>query len=147
MKKNDDEEKIDETDEFIKVTSMKLETNITHFESSHSRKPSKKCDRLSFSVIIESIISSFDRSSFFNIALFHDLVEQTTRENNREATTIIHLFHIITIISSLLEQSQIQERLISNEEWEIIKIVDKRKKKRALNTKCVERKRDYQNAS
>jgi hypothetical protein len=113
---DDDEEKTDETDDFIRATSIEPETSITHLESSHLREQSKKYDRLSPSAIIESFISSSDRSSSFSIALSHDLVEQTTREDNHEAAAIIHLSHIITATSPLLEQSQVQERLVSNEE-------------------------------
>lgn len=114
---------------------MNSETSIIYLESSHSRESPKKSDRLSFSAIIESIISSSDRLSSFSIALSHDLIEQTTREDNREAAAIIHLSHIITITSSFLEQSQIQERLISNEEWKITRIVDKKLRKTSFEYK------------
>lgn len=125
---DDDEEKTDETGGFTRATSMEPETSTTHLESSHPREQPKKCDRLSPSATIESIISSPDRSSSSSIALSHDIVEQTTREGNRGAAATIHLSHIITATSPLLEQSQVQGRLVSDEEWEIIRIVGKRQR-------------------
>ncbi len=113
MKNN--EEKTDETGDFIRVTSMKSEIDIAHLQSFHSRKQSKTRDCLSFT-ITESTIFFFDRFIFFSIALFHDRAEQTIREDDREAAVTVHLSHVIIIISSLFKQSQNQESSALNEE-------------------------------
>lgn len=122
----DDEENIDEIDNFIVITSMNPEIDITHFKNFHPKKQPKTYNCWSSFIISKSIIFFFDHSNFHNIALFHDQVDHIILENNRKATTIIYLFHNITMTSSPLERFQVQECLISNEEWKIKKIVDKR---------------------
>lgn len=123
---DEEEEKFDKTGGSTRATSLEPETSTTHLESSHPREQPKKCDRLSPSAIMESTISSPDRSSSFSIALSHDRVEQTIREGNRGAAATIHLSHIITSTPQLPEHSQVQGRLVSGEQWEIIRIADKR---------------------
>lgn len=128
-----DEEKTSETDDSIKITSMKID--IIHLKSFHSREQSKTYDCLSSAAIIESFIESlinfFHRLISLSVALFCDSVEQTISENDREAATIIHFSYIITVSLSLLEQHQNQEDLALHEkEWEIVRIVDKRRREK-----------------
>jgi len=117
MVKND-EEKTSETDDSIKITSMKID--IIHLKSFHSREQSKTYDCLSSATIIESFIESltnfFHRLISLSVALFCDSVEQTISENDREAATIIYFSYVITVSLSLLEQHQNQEGLALHEE-------------------------------
>ncbi len=103
MKNN--EEKTDETDGSIRITNMKSEIDIAHFQSFHSRKQSKKRHCLN-STTTEPATFPFDRLISFSIALSYDRVEKTIREGDRKAAVIVHFSHVIIITSSLFEQSQ-----------------------------------------
>lgn len=131
---DDDEKKTDETGCSTRATSIEPEISTTHLESSHTREQPKKCECLSPSATIESTISPPDHPNSFNIALSHDRVEQTILEGNRGAAATIHLSHT-TATSPLPEQPQVQGGFVSDEEWEIIRIVGKRQKGKSYEYK------------
>jgi len=105
-----DEEKTIETSDSIKITSMKSKSDIVHLKSSHSRKQLKTHDCLNPTIIIKSLIEFliffFHCFISLNVALFSNLVEQAISEDDREATTIVHLSHVIIVLSSLSKQHQ-----------------------------------------
>ena len=111
----DDEEKTDEIDDSIRITSMKSEIDTVHLQSFHSRKQSKTHDCLSFLTITESIVFSLDRSISLNVLLFRDSVEQTIRENNHRVAATVNSLST-AVISLLFEQSQNQDASVSNKE-------------------------------
>lgn len=122
----DDEENTDEIGSSTVATSMDPEIDITHFKSFRPKEQPKTYDCWSPSTISKSIISPFDHPNSHSIALFHDQADHTTPEDNRGAAATIRLSHNTTITSPLPERSQVQGSLVSDEEWEIKRIVDKR---------------------
>lgn len=77
--------------------------------------------------ITEPIASSFDRPISLNVALYRDPVEQTIREGDCRAAATINPLRVTAAIPPLPEQSQDQGASVSDEEeWEIIRIFDKR---------------------
>ena len=124
---DEEEEKTDKTDDSTEVTSMESEIGASHLQSSHSMKKSTTHGCLS-PTTIEPITSPFHRPISPSVALSHDRVEQTIREGDHETATIVHP-HPITVIPSLLEEIQDQEGSVLDEaEWEIVRIVGKRRR-------------------
>lgn len=77
--------------------------------------------------ITEPIASSFDRQISLNVALYRDPVEQTICEGDYRAAATVNPLRVTAAIPPLPEQSQDQGASVSDEEeWEIIRIVDKR---------------------
>lgn len=122
----DDEENTDEIGSSTGAMSMGPGIGIPHLESFHPKEQPKTYDCWSPSTIIKSIISPSDHPNSHGIALFHDRVDHTIPEDNRGAAATIHLPQNTAITSPLLQQSQVQGSLVSDEQWEIIRIVDKR---------------------
>ena len=74
----DNDEKTDEFDASIRVTSVKSEIDIVHLQSSHSRKQSKTHGFLNSNITeptIESTISLYNRPISLIIALSHNRIE------------------------------------------------------------------------
>ena len=130
----DNDEKIDETDPSIRATSMESEIDIIHPQSSRPGKQLKTHGCLSPSTtgpITEPITSPFDRPISPSIALSHDRIEQAIRGGDRGIAATIYSLHVIIVLSSLVERPQDQGALtLDEEEWEIVKIVDKRRTRR-----------------
>jgi hypothetical protein len=80
-------------------------------------------------IIIEPIISPFDSLVSPSVALFHHPIEQTIRGGDGEAATTFFPPHVIITTPPLLEQHQDQEgSTLNEEEWEIVRIVGKRRR-------------------
>lgn len=91
----DDDEKTGENDPSTRATSVVSEIDTIHLQSSHPKKQPKTHNCLSPNTtepIIKPTTSPFDRPITLNITLFHNRIEQTIRENNREAIIIILFF-------------------------------------------------------
>lgn len=123
---DDDDEMISEIDAFMKVTSVESETDITHLLSSYSKKQSKTHDCLNLHTVIESIISFFRHSISFNIALSQNQDEQTMSEDDYEAAVTVTLLSIIVVTSSFSERKNQWDSSQNEENWKIMRIVDKR---------------------
>ena len=105
----DNDEKIDKFNTFIKITNVKFEIDIIYFQNFYSKKQSKKYDCLNLNIIeliIESIIFFYNRFISPNIALSYNRIEHIIYKNNHKATIIVHLFYIIIFIPFFPEQSQ-----------------------------------------
>lgn len=122
----DEEENSDEISSSTRATSMDPEIGITYLESCHPKEQSKTCDCLSPSANIKPVVSPCDHPNSPSNALFHDRVKETIPEDNRGAAATVHLPHNTIITSPLPEQSQVQGRVVLDEEWEIVRIVGKR---------------------
>lgn len=123
----DDKEKTDETGDFTRATSIESEVDTVHLQSSQSRKQSKTHSCLSPLTITKHIASPLDRSISLNVALYRDPVEQTVREGDCGAAATVNPLSVTAAISPLPEQSQDQgASVLDEEEWEIIRIADKR---------------------
>ena len=131
----DDEENTGEIGNSTVATSMNPEIDITHFKSFHPKEQPKTYDCWSPSTISKSIISPFDHPNSHSFALFHDQIDHGIPEDNRRAAATIHLSHNTTITSPLPERSQVQGSLVSDEEWEIKRIVDKRQSEKGYEYK------------
>ena len=119
-----DEEKIDEINDFIRIASMKFKIDIIHLQNFHSKEQSMTQNCLSF--ITVSFAFSFDGSILFNALPPRDPVEQTTREGDREAAATVNSLSI-AIIPLLPKQPQNQDASVPDEkEWKIVKIIDKK---------------------
>ena len=122
----DDKEKIDETDDSIRATNMKSEIDTVHLQSSHSREQSKTHDCLSSRIITEHTASPFDRPISLNVLSSRNPVEQAIRGGDRGAAATVNSLST-AVIPLLPEQPQNQDASVPDEEeWEIVKIVDKR---------------------
>jgi len=94
MIENDDE-MIIEIDPFTRVTSVESKIDIAHLLSFHSMKQSKTHDYSNTHSVIELITSFLRRSITFSIVLSHDRDEQTVREGDYEAATIVNFSSVI----------------------------------------------------
>ena len=129
MKDND--EKTGETNVSTRTTSVESEIDMKHLQSSHPRKPPKTHGCLSPSITgptTEPTTFSFDRPISPSITLFHDRIEQAIHGGDCGAAVTVYSPHAITFIPPLREQLQDQGRSALNKEWEIARIVDKRRR-------------------
>lgn len=123
---DDDNETISEINAFTRVMSVESETDIAHLSSSHSKKQSKTHDCLNLHTVIESIISFLHHSISFNIALSQNQDEQTVSEDDYEAAATVIFVSIIIVTSPFSERKNQQDSSQNKENWEIMRIVDKR---------------------
>lgn len=105
---------------------MESEIDTVHLQSSHSREQPKIHGCLSPLIITEPTASPLDRPISFNVLSSRDPVEQAIRGGDRGAAAIINPLST-AVIQFLPEQPQNQDASVSDEEeWEILRIVDKR---------------------
>lgn len=123
---DDDDKTISEIDAFTRVMSVEFKTDIAHLSSSHSKKQSKTHDCLNLHTVIESIILFLHHSISFNIALSQNRDEQTVSEDDYKAAVTVILLSIIIITSPFSERKNQQDSSQNEENWEIMRIVDKR---------------------
>lgn len=118
----DDEEKTGETSG---STSMESKISTIHLQSSHPREQPKTQGCLSPPTTTEPITEPTTSPS---VAISRNLIKQAIRGGNRGTAATVHPPHAITVISPLPEQPQDQEAsVLDEEEWEIVRIVDKRR--------------------
>lgn len=121
-----DEEKTDETGNSTRATSMESEIDIVHLQSSHLREQPKTYGCLGPLTITEPVASPLDRPVSLNALSSRDSVEQAIRGDDRGAAATVNLLST-AVISLLPEQPQNQDASVPDkEEWEIVRIVDKR---------------------
>lgn len=122
----DDEEKTDETGDSTRATSMESEIDTVHLQSSHSREQSKTHGCLSPLTIAEPTASPLDRPISLNVLSSRDPVEQAIHGGDRGAAATVNPLST-AVIPLLPEQPQNQDASVPDEEeWEIVRIVDKR---------------------
>ena len=124
----DAEEKTVETGDSIRATSIEFDIGIVHLQSSHPREEPKTHGCLS-PTTTELTTSPFDHPTSPSAALSRDSDEQVIRGSDHGAAATIYPPHAITATSSLLEQPQVQGgSVLDEEEWEIVRIVGKRRR-------------------
>lgn len=117
-----DYEKTVKIDDSIRVTSVESKIGIIRLQSFHPRKQSKTHDCLS-PPTTKPTPSPIDRPISSNVALCRDL------ENDGGITPTVYPPHAIILPPSLVERPQNQEAsALNEEEWEIVRIVGKRRK-------------------
>ena len=122
----DDEEKTDETSDSTRGTSMESKIDTVHLQSSQSREPSKTHGCLSPLTTAEPTASPLDRPISLNVVSSRDSVEQIIRGGDRGTTATVNPLST-AVISLLPKQPQNQDASVPDEEeWEIVRIVDKR---------------------
>ena len=105
---------------------MESEIDTVHLQSYHSREQSKTHDCLSPLTIAESTVFPLDRPISLNVLSSRDPVEQAIRGGDRGAAATVNSLST-AVIPLLPEQPQNQDASVPDEEeWEIVKIVDKR---------------------
>ena len=115
----DDEEKTDETSHSTRATSMESKIDTIHLQSSHSREQSETHGCLSPLTITFPTASPLDHPISLNVLSSRDPVEQTIRRGDHGAAA--------TVNPLLPKQPQNQDASVPDEEeWEIVRIVDKR---------------------
>ena len=127
----DNDEKTGEIDVSTRTTSVESEIDIKHLQSSHPRKPPKTHGCLGPSITdptSEPTTFSFDRPISPSITLSHDRIEQAIHGGDCGVAVTVHSPHAITFTPPLPEQPQDQGRLALYKEWEIVRIVDKRRR-------------------
>ena len=128
----DNDEKIGEFDASTRATSVESEIGTVHLQSSHPRKQPKRHGCLNPSIIgpiTGSITFLYNRPISPSIALSHDRIEQVIRGGDYGAAVIVHPFYAITLTPPFSEQSQdLGSSVLGEEEWEIVRIVGKRRR-------------------
>ena len=126
----DDEEKTGETGGSTRATSKGSEISTAHLQSSLPREQRKTHGCLSPNTTLpttSSTTSSLDRSISPSVALSCDRVKQTIRGGDRGAATTVYPLHAIAIIPRIPKQPEDRgASALDEEEWEIVRIVDKR---------------------
>ncbi|KAF6238811.1 hypothetical protein HO173_003318 [Letharia columbiana] len=119
--------------------SIESKIDIIHLQRSHPKKQPERHGCLSPSTTgptTEPTTEPFDRLISLSIALSHNRMKQATCGGNRGAAVTVHPPHAITVPSSLAKRPQDQGgSALDEEEWEIVKIVDKRRTGRGYEYK------------
>ena len=127
----DNDEKTGETDASTRTTSVESEIDTKHLQGSHPRKQLKTHGCLSPSTTgptTEPTTFPFDRPISPSITPSRHRIEQAIHGDCGAAVTV-HPPHAITFTPPLPEQPQDQGRsALDKEEWEIVRIVGKRRR-------------------
>jgi len=123
----DDGETTGETGASMRATSVESETGTAHRSSSHPREQPKTHGCLNSHTATEPTTSFLDCSTTPSIVLPQDRGERTVRGGDYGAAATINLSSVIAATSPSPEREG-QRDLAQDEEedWEIVKIVDKR---------------------
>ena len=122
----DDEKKTDETSHSTRATSMESKIDTLHLQSSHSREQSETYGCLGPLTITVPTASPLDHPISLNVLSSRDPVEQTIRKGDHGAAATVNPLGT-AVIPLLPRQPQNQHASVPDEEeWEIVKIVDKR---------------------
>ena len=128
----DNDEKTGEFDASTRATSVESEIGTVHLQSSHPRKQPKTHGCLNPSTTgptTEPTTSPYNRPISPIIALSHDRIEQAIRGDDHGAAVTVHPPHAITLTPPFLEQPQDPgSSALGEEEWEIVRIVGKRRR-------------------
>ena len=124
----DDDERTGKTSASTRATSVESEIGTVNLQSSHASGQPKTHGCFS-PPTIEPTPSPIDRPISSTVALSRDRVEQATCGGDRRITATVYPPHAITVPPPLAERPQDQGDLVSNEEeWEIARIVGKRRR-------------------
>ena len=124
----DDDETTGETSASTRAMSVESEISTVDLQSSHASGQPKTHGCLS-PPTTEPYPSPIDRPISSSVALSWDRVEQATCGGDRRITATVYPPHAITVPPSLAERPQDQGGLVlDEEEWEIAKIVGKRRR-------------------
>ena len=127
---DDDEETTNETDSSTGATSIESQTDNVHLQVSRPKEKPKTQGCLCLTAT-EPTNRPFDDPVFPRVALSREPVEQTIHRGDRKATATGPSPRAITITPLLPEQPQGKGVSASDEEeWEIVKIVGKRRTRR-----------------
>ena len=108
---------------------MESEISTIHIQSSHSREQPKTQGCLSPPTTTEPATSPSDRPISPSVALSRDPVEQAIRGGDRGAAATVYPPHASIVTPPLPKQPQDQGgSALDEEEWEIVRIVDKRRR-------------------
>lgn len=117
---------IGEADTSIRAANIESEIGIIHLQSSLRREQSKTRGCLESTT--ESFISLFDRPISPSVALSRGRTEQAIRDGDHGVAATVHPPHAVIVTLSLPKQPQDQGgSALDKEEWEIVKIVGKRR--------------------
>ena len=120
----DDDEKTGETDPSTRGTSIESEIDTIHLQSSHPRKQPKRHGCLS-----PRITGPTTEPTTPSIALSHDRIEQAIRGGDCRPAVTVHPPSAVTVTPLFPEQPQDQgSSALDEEEWEIVRIVGKRRR-------------------
>jgi hypothetical protein len=108
-----------------RATSAELETETAHLLSSHSREELKTLGCLDASSIPEPPIEPLDRSASTNVAPPQYLCARVSSEDDHAAAAVASPPSASTPPSP--QQSQARTSILEEEEWEIRRIVGKRR--------------------
>ena len=124
----DDDEKTGETSASTRATSVESEIDTVHLESSSASGQPKTYSCLS-PPATKPTPSPIDRPISSSVALSRDRVEQVTCGGDRRITATIYPLHASPVPPPLAERPQDQGgSALDEEEWEIIRIVGKRRR-------------------
>ena len=127
---DDDEETTSETDSSTRATSIESQTDNAHPQVSRPKEKPKTQGSVCLTAT-EPTNRPVDDPVFPRIALSRESVERTIHRGDPKATATGHSPHAITIAPLLPEQPQGKGvSAPGEEEWEIIKIVGKRRTRR-----------------
>jgi len=123
----DDDETTSEIDASMRATSVESKTGTAHRSSSHPREQSKTHDCLNSHTATEPTTSFLDCPTTPSIVLPQDRGEQIVREGDYGAAATVNPSSVIAATPPSFERES-QRDLAQDEEedWEIVKIVDKR---------------------
>ena len=128
----ENDEKTGELDASTRATSVESEIGTVHLQSSHPRKQPKTHGCLNPSTTgstTEPTTSPYDRPISSSIALSHGRIQQAIRGGDPGAAVTVHPPHAITVTQPLPEQPQHPgSSALGEEEWEIARIVGKRRR-------------------
>ena len=131
----DDDEKTGETGASTRATSVESEIGTLHLQSSHPREQPKTHSCLS-PPTTKPTPTPINRPISSSVALYRDQVEQATCGGDGGITTTVYPPHAITVPPPLAERHQDQgSSALDEEEWEIVRIVGKRRRGRGYEYK------------
>ena len=130
----EDDGKLCEAGAFIKATGVEPETAITPLHSSHPREDPKTLDDLDASIIPESPTEPLDRLTTPDVALIPHSHRESVHEDNYGAAAVASTPTAIS--PPFPQQPQGQDHSASDEEgnneWEIARIVGRRRTRKGI---------------
>jgi len=125
----DDEEKTGETGGSTRASSMESEIGNLHLKSSHLREQPKTHGCLSPATTTEPTTSPIDRPIFPSVALPQDRGTQAVHGGDHGATATVDPPGVAAATPLSQEQPQDQGgSALDEEEWEIVRIIGKRRR-------------------
>ena len=131
----DDGEMTSETGASTRATSVESETDTAHLSSSHPKEQPKMYDCLNPHTAVEPTTSFLRRPTFASIALTQDRGEQTVPGGDYGAAATVTPSSVTATTPPFPEREGQRDLAQDEEDWEIVRIVDKRWTRRGCEYK------------